>query len=93
MRHCLVPTQGNDPWSMAYQASALPLSYAGEISTALRPMQVLKHTESSSPTMSLRPAQYASIHSVFSHTTRSASHPRGRPHSQFKVLPARVALH
>jgi hypothetical protein len=56
-------------------------------------MQVLKHTESSSPTMSLRPAQYASIHSVFSHTTRSASHPRGRPHSQFKVLPARVALH
>ena len=92
-RYCLVPTQGNDPWSNAYQACALPLSYAGEISTALRPMQVSKHTESSSPTMSLRPARYASIRSVFSHTTRSASHPRGRPHSQFKVLPARVASH
>lgn len=82
-RYYLVPTQGNDPWSNAYQACALPLSYAGEISTALLPMQVSKHTESSSPTMNLRPAQYASIRSVFSHTTRSASHPRGRPHLQF----------
>jgi hypothetical protein len=45
-RYCLVPTEGNDPSSIAYQASALPLSYAGEISTALLPMQVSKHTKS-----------------------------------------------
>jgi len=27
----LVPTEGNDPSSIAYQASALPLSYAGKL--------------------------------------------------------------
>jgi len=26
----LVPTQGNDPWSIDYQSIALPLSYAGK---------------------------------------------------------------
>jgi hypothetical protein len=31
MRHCLVPTEGNDPSSNAYQACALPLSYAGKL--------------------------------------------------------------
>jgi len=31
MRHVLVPTQGNDPWSIDYQSIALPLSYAGDL--------------------------------------------------------------
>jgi hypothetical protein len=32
-------------------------------------MQVSKHTESSSPTMNLRPAQYASILYLFTHSS------------------------
>jgi hypothetical protein len=39
-------------------------------------MCVIKHTVQ-------KGSQYALLRSVFSHTRRSASHPRGRPHLQF----------
>jgi hypothetical protein len=43
------------------------------------PMQVSKHTESSSPTMSLRPAQYASILYHFTNSVIAWVLPSGRP--------------
>jgi hypothetical protein len=46
---------------------------------ALRPVQVSKHTESSSPTMSLRPAQYASILYHFTNSVIAWVLPSGRP--------------